>query len=130
MTTKRLAAEPDEIAPDGSEVRELVRGQRGGLAHFSLSPGAVSVPTMHKTVEELWYVLAGVGEMVVGTGPPVSLSERLSIVIPPMTRFQFRNTGSLPLEILGATMPIWPGVDEALEAAAYWDQDGNVVIRP
>ncbi len=61
--TKRIAAAPDAIAPDGSEVRVLCQLSRGGLAVFSLPPGAVSRAVAHHTVEELWYVISGHGRM-------------------------------------------------------------------
>ena len=36
--TKPMSAEPDVIAPDGSEVRVLCQLSRGGLTAFSLAP--------------------------------------------------------------------------------------------
>ncbi len=108
----------------------MVSGKLGGLAHFLLPVGVVSAATMHKTVEELWYVVAGEGEMIVGPGKPTSISAGLSIIIPSMTRFQFRNTGSTSLEVLGVTMPNWPGKSEALGAPRYWDENGNVIDEP
>jgi hypothetical protein len=38
--TKRISAAPDAIAPDGSEVRILCVLSRGGMAMFTLMPGA------------------------------------------------------------------------------------------
>jgi hypothetical protein len=37
--TKRLPVKRDTIAPDGSDVRELLELERGGMAHFELAPG-------------------------------------------------------------------------------------------
>jgi len=59
----RLPVERTEVAPDGSDVRVLLVLAAGGLAHFQLGPGETSRATMHRTVEEIWYFLAGRGEM-------------------------------------------------------------------
>jgi mannose-6-phosphate isomerase-like protein (cupin superfamily) len=61
--TKRLPVKRDTIAPDGSDVRELLDLERGGMAHFELAPGQTSVPEAHHTVEEIWYFSRGRGEM-------------------------------------------------------------------
>ena len=53
--TMRLPAVPTEVAPDGSDVRVLLKLVAGGLAHFELGPGQVSAATRHRTVEEIWY---------------------------------------------------------------------------
>jgi mannose-6-phosphate isomerase-like protein (cupin superfamily) len=60
--TKRLPARPDVVAPDGSAVRALLRLAGGSLAQFELAPGRTSVAVAHRTVEEVWYFLAGRGE--------------------------------------------------------------------
>jgi mannose-6-phosphate isomerase-like protein (cupin superfamily) len=121
--TKRAATAPDAIAPDGSEVRVLCGLARGGLALFSLPPGAVAKAVAHRTVEELWYVIAGRGRMWRKLGSQegtVELAAGLSLSIPTGTRFQFRCDGSEPLTILGATMPPWPGPDEAYAVEGIW----------
>ena len=115
---------PDAIAPDGSEVRVLCGLSGGGLALFSLPPDAVSKAVAHRTVEELWYIVSGHGRMwrrldgqeeIVEIGPGVSLS------IPVGAHFQFRCDGPQPLLVLGATMPPWPGPDEAYPVEGVWD---------
>src|SRR5215475_6854093 len=114
--TKRAAAASDAIAPDGSEVRILCGLARGGLALFSLLPGAVAKAVAHRTVEELWYVISGRGRMWRKLGQQeetVGLAAGLSLSIATGMHFQFRCTGEEPLTILGATMPPWPGADEA-----------------
>src|SRR5712691_10795005 len=81
--TKRISAEPDAIAPDGSEVRVLCQLSRGGLAVFTLAPKAISKAVAHRTIEEVWYFISGQGRMwrklgeheeVVEVGPGVSIS--------------------------------------------------------
>ena len=110
--TKRVGSVPDAIAPDGSEVRVLSQLSRGGLAIFSLSPNAVSKAVAHRTVDEIWYILSGSGRMWRKLGEceeVVELSPGISLTIPTGTHFQFRCDGHEPLNIIGATMPPWPG---------------------
>jgi mannose-6-phosphate isomerase-like protein (cupin superfamily) len=121
--TRRAAQSPDAIAPDGSQVRVLCSLARGALAVFSLMPGAVSKPVVHRTVEELWYVISGHGRMWRKLGQQeelVELAAGLSLSIPTGTHFQFRCDGLEPLTVLGATMPPWPGEDEASVVAGKW----------
>src|SRR5262249_28665806 len=63
LATKPLPADPDVTAQDGSDVRILLRTERGSTAHFELGPGKTSIAVRHRTVEEVWYFLAGRGEM-------------------------------------------------------------------
>jgi mannose-6-phosphate isomerase-like protein (cupin superfamily) len=108
-------------APDGSQVRPLwAVPARGSLAHFRLPPEQASRPKRHVTVHELWFVVAGSGEMVVGDEAAFALRPGISVDLPPGTRFQFRS-GAAGLDIVGVTMPPWPDDrDEALDAPAHW----------
>lgn len=63
FATMRLPAERTVLAPDGSDVRVLLATSRGSMAHFELAAGRVARAVRHRTVEELWFVLAGRGEM-------------------------------------------------------------------
>jgi mannose-6-phosphate isomerase-like protein (cupin superfamily) len=125
MQTQRLPAEPDAIAPDGSEVRILVQQARGSLAHFSLAPGRTSRAVRHRTVEELWYFVGGRGQMwrrdAEGHESVVDVEAGVSLDIPLGTAFQFRSTGDEPLAAVGTTMPPWPGDGEAVGADGIWD---------
>jgi mannose-6-phosphate isomerase-like protein (cupin superfamily) len=121
--TKRLPVNWDAIAPDGSEVRILLRLTRGSMAHFELAPGETSAAVAHRTVEEIWFFLRGRGEMwrkqndreeVVSVDPGVCLT------IPVGTHFQFRSLGPEPLAALGVTMPPWPGENEAYQVQGKW----------
>jgi mannose-6-phosphate isomerase-like protein (cupin superfamily) len=121
--TKRIGTAPDVIAPDGSEVRVLCALPRGSMATFSLPPGAVAKAVVHRTVEELWYIVSGRGRMWRQSGADqdvVELEPGLSLSIPVGTRFQFRCDGSEPLVALGVTMPSWPGGEEALIVDGPW----------
>ena len=114
--TKRLPSERDDVAPDGSDVRVLLGLDRGGMAHFELGPGRTSGAVAHRTVEEIWYVLSGRGEMWRKQGvreETVAMEPGVCLSIPLGTHFQFRSVGSVALAAIGVTMPPWPGPDEA-----------------
>jgi len=122
--TKRLPVERTTIAPDGSDVRVLLRLDSGSMAHFELASGQVSKAVIHRTVEEIWYFVSGRGQMwrrqddraaVVDVFPGVCLT------IPSGTQFQFRSTGPEALAAVGVTMPPWPGEDEAVIVSGEWD---------
>lgn len=121
--TKALPADFQSLAPDGSEVRILLGLSRGQMAHFQLRGGQTSSAVVHRTVEEIWYFLGGEGEMwraqdgresIVDVAPGICLS------IPLGTRFQFRASGSEPLQAVAVTMPPWPGNDEAMVVDGPW----------
>ena len=122
--TRPISEEPDATAPDGADVRLLATSARGSMAHFELAPGKVSEAMMHKTVEELWFVTAGEGEMWRKAGDAeevVELHPGLSLSIPVGTHFQYRNTSEEdPLEAVAVTMPPWPGEDEAVAVKGNW----------
>jgi mannose-6-phosphate isomerase-like protein (cupin superfamily) len=121
--TRRLGAAPDAIAPDGSEVRVLCATARGSMAVFTLPPGAVSKPVVHRTVEEVWYIVSGIGRMwrqFADQQQVTDLTPGVSFSIPLGTRFQFRCDGPEPLSAVGVTMPPWPGQDEAEIVSGLW----------
>jgi len=123
FTTLHLPNLPDVTAPDGSSVRILSRLAGGSMAHFELPPGKTSLPVRHRTVEEIWYVLGGVGEMwrqQAEREEIVSLEAGVCLTIPLGTRFQFRATGTGPLTALAITMPPWPGEQEAEFVPGHW----------
>ena len=128
FATRRLPAEADVAAPDGSEVRLLPALGGGSAAHFRLAPGAVSRAGRHRTVEEIWYILSGRGEMWRSDGDReevVALEADICLTIPVGISFQFRTTGTAPLSAFAVTMPPWPADsdDEWVEVAPYWPVD-------
>ena len=83
----------------------------------------MSAAVRHRTIEEIWYVIGGTGQVwrkdgdreeVVDVAPGTCLS------IPTGAHFQFRTVGEAPLEIVIATMPPWPGMDEAVRVDDHW----------
>lgn len=118
-----LSAAPDAVAPDGSEVRLLLANDAASTAVFRLAPGRTSVAVRHRTVSELWTVIAGSGEIWRSDGAEesiVTLAPGVAVDIPLGTAFQFRSAGEQPLEVLGVTTPPWPGDDEAYPVDGAW----------
>jgi mannose-6-phosphate isomerase-like protein (cupin superfamily) len=114
----------DVLAPDGSEVRILLALDRGSMAHFRLPAGKVSRAVRHRSVEEIWYVLDGHGQMwraQAGHSEITAISAGCCLTIPLGTAFQFRASEDGPLTAVAVTMPPWPGPDEALIVAGNWE---------
>lgn len=124
FATKRLPMEPDVSAPDGSDVRILLGLADGGMAHFALAPGQTAKAVTHRTVEEIWFILTGRGEMwreQDGREEIVALEPGVCLTIPLGTRFQFRAVDAgEPLAAVAVTMPPWPGEDEAVFVEGKW----------
>jgi len=126
--TKRLPLTPDVVAPDGSDVRVLARTERGSMAHFELAPGRASAAIRHRTVDEIWFVLSGRGEIWRKQGSRediAALEPGVSVTIPVGTHFQFRASGDTALEAIGVTMPPWPGDTEAVPVPGKWKASGS-----
>jgi len=127
LPTAQLPTEPTTIAPDGSDVRVLLASRRGSMAHFRLAASRTSAAVRHRSVEEIWYVLGGRGEMWRKRGTAeatVPLEAGTCLVIPVGTSFQFRTTGLDPLTAVAVTMPPWPGDAEAerVEGCPAWSR--------
>jgi len=121
--TTHLPSAPSTVAPDGSSVRLLLRLKAGGMAHFELAPGQTSKAVTHRTVEEIWYFVAGRGEMwreQNGHSTIVDVYPGVCLTIPLGTRFQFRSCSADALAAVGVTMPPWPGDDEAVVVNGEW----------
>jgi mannose-6-phosphate isomerase-like protein (cupin superfamily) len=124
--TRSLAETVDHIAPDGSEIRLLTHANSGGLAHCTLPAGKTSNAVAHKTVEEIWFFTAGRGQVwrkVKDVESIIDVQPGLSLTIPTGVSFQFRNTGDEQLEFIIATMPPWPGPQEARPVSGYWESN-------
>jgi mannose-6-phosphate isomerase-like protein (cupin superfamily) len=111
-------------APDGSRVQVLLSLHGGSMATFTLQPGQVSTAVTHRSVEELWLVVAGRGRMWrrdAAREETVAIEPGLCLSVPLGTAFQFRCEGDAPLVAVAATMPPWPGDGEALAIEGPWD---------
>ena len=121
---------PDVTAPDGSEIRLLIdhrhAARKASLVEVTLAAGEVSKPVYHRTVEEIWYILEGTGQVwrcpptaAPDTVPPVPVGPGDALTIPTGWRFQFSADSGGTLSFLCHTTPSWPGEDEA-QPAIVW----------
>ena len=123
FATKSLPVLPDLLAPDGSSVRVLLAMRDGSMAHFELAPGQISLAVVHRTVEEIWYILSGHGEMWRAEDDreeTAIIEAGMCLTIPVGTRFQFRASATDGLCAVAITMPPWPGSEEGLHVVGHW----------
>lgn len=133
FATAPLPPEPTVTAPDGSDVRVLLALSRGSMAHFEIAPGRTTHAVRHRTVEELWFVVSGRGQMWRRWQSPggevleevTDLVPGVSLSLPVGTTFQFRCPGDAaagdpPLAVVAVTMPPWPGDGEAVLTTGPW----------
>jgi mannose-6-phosphate isomerase-like protein (cupin superfamily) len=123
LSSRKLPQNPDAVAPDGTAVRLLSVLAGGSFAHFELPAGAVGHAVAHRTVEEIWYFLAGRGQIWRRIGAEeevLDIEPGLSVTIPLGAAFQFRADAGAPLAFVAATMPPWPGAQEAFRVEGPW----------
>ena len=123
FSTLPLPAERTVVAPDGSNVRMLLGLSTGTMAHFELPAGMTSSAVVHRTVEEIWFVVAGRGQMWRRQGEREQIVELVPgtcLTLPLGTHFQFRASAAEPVAVVGITMPPWPGADEAIAVPGPW----------
>jgi mannose-6-phosphate isomerase-like protein (cupin superfamily) len=121
--TQRVPEVRDTLAPDGSEIRLLPSLERGSMVHCRLPAGAVTRAVQHRSVDELWFCLSGTGQLWrqdSDAAETVELSAGVAVSLPVGTGFQFRASGSQPLELVIVTMPPWPGESEAIPVEGAW----------
>jgi mannose-6-phosphate isomerase-like protein (cupin superfamily) len=102
------------------------------MAHFALDAGQVARAVTHRTVEEIWFVVAGRGQMwrrQDGREEIVTLEPGVSLTIPLGTHFQFRAAPDLALAAVAITLPPWPGEDEAVYVEGAWSPSGEGAPR-
>jgi mannose-6-phosphate isomerase-like protein (cupin superfamily) len=93
------------------------------MSHFRLNAGQVAKAITHRTVEEIWFIVTGRGEMWRKQGEheeTVLLEPGVCLTIPLDTHFQFRASATEAFSAIGVTMPPWPGKEEAVHVAGPW----------
>lgn len=123
MQTTTLPDQPDGKSPAGADIRFLVAGATGNMIHSTVVPRQVNRATVHATVNEFWYVLAGRGEIWRDNGVASSVTVLVpgtAIAIPVGTAFQYRNLADTELKFICVAMPPWPGASEASYVEGVW----------
>ena len=121
--TMQIPSKRTGVALDGSDVRLLLQLKGGGAAHFELASGETSIAVAHRTVDEIWHIIGGRGEMWRKLGDAeetVGLEMGICLTIPVGTHFQWRSVGTHPLAAIGVNMPPWPGEEEAYRVEGMW----------
>ncbi len=101
------------INPSGEEIYEMI-GQLpeiGGTIHHSfvhvvIPPGKSPYAHYHKVSEETYYILNGIGSMVVD-GKEFQLQPGQACLIKPLEIHQIFNKGEHDLEFLAVSAPAW-----------------------
>lgn len=121
--TVRPRESADCLAPDGSEIRLLASVRGGSCVECTLPAGRTSLAVRHRTVEEIWCVLRGRGQVWRKQGERegvVDVEPGTALTVPLGVHFQFRPIGPEPLVLVIVTMPPWPGADEAVRVKDHW----------
>lgn len=97
------------ITKDGSQIRELLSQRNSSIRKQSLAEatvpiGAITQRHHHPKTEEIYFILEGQGEMLMGDEThPVGTGD--AIGIPPGTEHAIKNTGTVPLRFLCCCAP-------------------------
>ncbi len=118
MDIVNLAKTESFTTKDGSAIRELLAHRNSCIRNQSLAearvpPGARTAPHYHPKTEEIYYILAGQGQMRIAdqTAPVVPGD---AIAIPPGQVHQITNTGDKPLVFLCCCAPAYEHADTVL----------------
>lgn len=117
-----LEATSADIAEDRTLNRTLVEGGCGMMVRRELAAGACTMAVRHRTVEQLWHITEGAGELwrsQDGESRFDILTAGDSVCIRPGVQFQVRASGAR-MRALVATTPRWPGAHEAVAVRGVW----------
>jgi mannose-6-phosphate isomerase-like protein (cupin superfamily) len=109
---------PAFTTKDGSEIRELLAHRNScivkqSLAEARLSPGQQTTPHYHIQTEEIYYILAGRGQMQLD-GEEREVATGDAIAIPPGSVHTITNTGGEMLKFLCCCAPAYAHEDTVL----------------
>jgi len=122
---KELPEHYDDLAEDGSEIRQLLTTEEASAVHCTLPPKRTSAATRNEGINEIWYFIGGQGEIWFreqdkGDGTTKEIYPGTCLTIPADVHFQFRATGEDPLTFLCVTMPPWPGRHANVKVEPHW----------
>jgi mannose-6-phosphate isomerase-like protein (cupin superfamily) len=127
--TKQLSEEPDDIALDTAEIRQIFTAEKASVVHCTLPPEAMSVAASLVGTHEIWYFIKGRGRMwfkeeaeAEGTEEEVGAGTCLSI--PASVHFQYRNTARDPLTFVCVTMPPFQSNEQTtMPVQPHWKEE-------
>lgn len=117
-----------KIAPDKSKIHFLTTGLYGGVVQCSMAPLQVSETKMHRTVSEMWAFKGSIEIDVFKQDTKNSKPRIVSIKNPTHyyiarinagESFKFENLQSKAAKFLIATVPTWPGSNEAISVSDF-----------
>lgn len=105
--------------PHGSEIRPLIDRTTAPITQCSLAeellpPGKSVMPHHHEVLEEIYYILSGVGVMVIGDETRV-VGAGDAIYIPTGQRHTLTNTGMEPMRVVLVCGPAFYFEDHRIE---------------
>lgn len=118
MQRVRLEERPSFITADGSAIRELAGVPTGNAANQSLAeatvpPGGVTIEHYHRSSEEIYLFLSGIGTMTLADDES-GVRAGDCVVIPPGAPHKLSNPGPEPLVLLCCCSPAYSDDDTVL----------------
>ena len=118
MRTVRLEQRESFVTADGSSIRELAGVPTGNAANQSLAeatvpPGGETAEHYHRTSEEIYLFLSGMGTMELD-GDSATVRAGDGVVIAPGAVHKLRNPGTEPLVLLCCCAPAYSHEDTVL----------------
>jgi mannose-6-phosphate isomerase-like protein (cupin superfamily) len=106
------------ITLDGSQIRELAGpswtpARNQSLAEATVPPGGATTAHYHRTTEELYYIVSGMGLMRIAEEER-DVRRGDCIVIPPGAEHKLTNAGPEPLVLLCCCAPAYSDEDTVL----------------
>ncbi len=106
------------ITKDGSLIRELMHpdihgNSRQSLAEAIVLPGSATFLHKHLRAEEIYHIIEGIGEMMVGDDQFEAVAGD-TIYIPAGTQHKIKNSGEMQLKILCCCSPPYSHDDTEL----------------
>ncbi len=118
MDIERLDQRQAFVTADGSTIRELAglpsgNASQQSLAEATVPAGGETVEHYHRTTEEIYLFVRGVGRMRLGE-QEAEISSGDAVVIPPGVRHKLWNQGAEPLVLYCCCAPPYRDEDTVL----------------
>ena len=122
MDIKNIAEVEAFTTKDGSEIRELLAHRNSGIRNQSLAeariaPGGSTQEHFHPKAEEIYYIMAGEGEMRI-EAERRTVRPGDAIAIPPGKRHKIWNRGKETLKFLCCCAPAYEHDDTVMTEGA------------